>query len=132
MCLRTVTRGDLMIMSLLNATSLKAKLFRGFADPSRLSIVEALHDGPLSVGEIVEATGLSQSNTSNHLSCLADCGLVVSERDGRFVNYRLSDERVAQLVGLAEELLADVAHGVYACTRYEEDASRSTPVLKTA
>ncbi|MEX2399552.1 MAG: metalloregulator ArsR/SmtB family transcription factor [Rhodothermales bacterium] len=112
-----------MFTSLLTGTSLKAKLFRGFADPSRLSIVEALRGGPLSVGQIVEATGLSQSNTSNHLSCLADCGLVSSERDGRFVNYQLSDPRVAELVTLAEELLADVAHGVYACTRYEETSN---------
>lgn len=104
------------------ATGLKAKLFRGFADPSRLSIVEALREGPLTVGEIVEATGLSQSNASNHLRCLADCGLARSERDGRYVRYELSDPRVAELVGLAEELLADVARGVYACTRYETDA----------
>ncbi len=100
-------------------TTLKAKLFRGFADPSRLSIVDALREGPLTVTEIVDATGLSQSNASNHLRCLADCGLVRSERDGRYVRYELSDPRVTALVGLAEQLLADVAHGVYACTRYE-------------
>ena len=100
------------------ARTLKAKLFRGFADPSRLSIVEALREGPLTVTEVVETTGLSQSNASNHLRCLADCGLVRSERDGRYVRYELSDPRVAELLGLAEELLADVAHGVYTCTRY--------------
>ena len=103
-------------------TTLTAKLFRGFADPSRLSIVEALRAGPLSVGEIVEATGLSQSNASNHLRCLTDCGLVASERDGRYVRYQLSDPRVDELIGLAEELLADVARGVYACTRYNQSA----------
>lgn len=107
-----------MLSATEQTTSLKAKLFRGFADPSRLSIVEALRDGPLSVGEIVEQTELSQSNVSNHLRCLADCGLVMSERDGRHVRYELSDPRVAGLIGLAEELLADVARGVYACTRY--------------
>jgi DNA-binding transcriptional ArsR family regulator len=100
--------------------SLTAKLFRGFADPSRLSIVEALRAGSLSVGEVVDQTGLSQSNVSNHLRCLADCGLVVSERDGRYVRYQLSDPRVAELISLAEELLADVARGVYACTRYTQ------------
>ncbi len=101
-------------------TSLTAKLFRGFADPSRLSIVEVLRAGPLAVGEIVERTGLRQSNVSNHLRCLADCGLVVSNREGRYVRYRLSDERVGELIGLAGDLLADVAHGVYACTRYDD------------
>ena len=52
--------------------NLKAKLFRGFADPSRLAILEALRSTPLNVGEIVVATGLSQSNISNHLCCLRD------------------------------------------------------------
>ncbi|MBI4277209.1 MAG: helix-turn-helix transcriptional regulator [Armatimonadetes bacterium] len=101
------------------AIGLKAKLFRGFADPSRLAILETLRAGPLTVTEIVEATGLSQSNVSNHLSCLHDCGLVVREQDGRHVRYHPSDKRVAALLRLADELLADVAKGVYACTRYD-------------
>ncbi len=100
------------------ADGLKAKLFRGFSDPSRLSILEALRDGPLTVGEIVERTDLNQSNVSNHLSCLRDCGVVVSTQEGRFVRYQLSDKRVAKLLNLADELLADVAKGVYLCTRY--------------
>ena len=100
------------------ATSLKAKLFRGFADPSRLSIVEALRAEPLTVTEIIEATGLSQSNASNHLACLWDCGLVIREQQGRYVRYRLSDDRVVELLRVADELLADVAKGVYECTRY--------------
>lgn len=103
--------------------ALKAKLFRGFGDPSRLTILDGLRKGPLTVGEIVAATGLSQSNTSNHLACLRDCGLVMAEQRGRFVTYRLGDPRVAELLGLAESLLADVALGVYQCTRYEEPAA---------
>lgn len=97
---------------------LKAKLFRGFGDPSRLSILDALRNGPLTVSELIEATGLSQSNVSNHLGCLRDCGLVIAHSQGRFVSYQLSDERVAQLLRLTDELLADVAKGVYECTRY--------------
>jgi DNA-binding transcriptional ArsR family regulator len=97
---------------------LQAKLFRGFSDPSRLSILEALREGPLTVGEIVQATGLAQSNASNHLGCLRDCGLVVAKQDGRYVSYELSDRRVQRLLGLADDLLADVAKGVYQCTRY--------------
>ncbi len=101
-----------------NPTSiaLQAKLFRGFADPSRLSIMESLRAGEMTVTEIVEATSLSQSNISNHLACLRDCGLVTAEQDGRYVRYRLSDSRVEQLLALADELLGDVAKGVYECT----------------
>jgi DNA-binding transcriptional ArsR family regulator len=97
---------------------IQAKLFRGFSDASRLAILDVLRDGPLTVGEIVETTGLTQSNVSNHLSCLRDCGLVTAKQEGRFVRYALSDERVNQLLLLADELLADVAKGVYECTRY--------------
>jgi DNA-binding transcriptional ArsR family regulator len=104
----------------------KAKLFRGFADGSRLGILEALRDGPRSVGDLVVATGLSQSNVSNHLSCLYDCGLVAREQQGRFVFYRLSDERVGTLLSLADEVLGDVAAGVYACTRYTASTSEET------
>lgn len=103
-----------------DAIDLTAKLFRGFADPTRLRILEALCDGPRSVGAIVDATGLGQSNVSNHLACLKDCGLVASERQGRRVIYRTSDPRVNELLALGEVLLADVAQGVYACTRYQE------------
>jgi DNA-binding transcriptional ArsR family regulator len=104
--------------------ALKAKLFRGLADPSRLSILDALRDGPLTVGEIVETTRLSQSNVSNHLGCLRDCGLVRSAAEGRFVRYTLSDRRVGRLLNLADELLADVARGVYECTRYNAGEGR--------
>lgn len=102
----------------MEATELKARLFQGFADRSRLLILETLGTAEPTVGEIVEATGLSQSNISNHLSCLRDCGLVTSRRQGRHLHYRLSDPKVSQLLNLAGELLADVARGVYECTRY--------------
>lgn len=102
--------------------ALKAKLFRGFADPSRLAILEALRTGPRSVSEIVEIAGLLQPNTSNHLACLLDCGLVEREQSGRFAYYRLADERVGALLQIGDDLLSDVAQGVYVCPRYEAPA----------
>ncbi len=98
--------------------NVKARFFRGFSDPTRLRILETLRAGELTVGAIVEQTGFSQSNVSNHLACLRDCGLVAAEQHGKFVVYRLSDPRVGELLSLAEGLLADVARGVYECTRY--------------
>lgn len=100
--------------------ALKAKLFRGFSDTSRLTILEALRDGPLTVSAIVERTGLSQSNVSNHLACLRDCDLVISSQQGRYISYQLSDGRVGLLLSMADELLADVARGIYECTRCEK------------
>ena len=101
--------------------SLKAKLFRGFGDTSRLKILESLREGEMTVSAIVEQTGLSQSNVSNHLSCLRDCGLVSAEQQGKYVEYRLSDPRVKDILSLGETLLADVARGIYECTRYDAE-----------
>lgn len=100
------------------ALDLKAKLLRGFSDPSRLAILEAIRARPLTVTDIVAATGLSQPNVSSHLSCLRDCGLVWREQQGRNALYSLADDRVVALLRLADELLADVAKGIYECTRY--------------
>jgi len=109
---------DLVPTLVPQATALKAKLFRGFSDMSRLSILEALRAGPMTVSEITEKTALSRTNVSNLLRCLSDCDLVISEIQGRYTLYHLSDPRVATLLRLADELLADVARGVYECTRY--------------
>ena len=99
--------------------ALRARLFRGLSDASRLAIVQALRPGPRSVGEIVDATGLGQSNVSNHLACLLGCGLVVREQRGRHAFYRLADAKVDDLLALADALLADVARGVGGCPRCE-------------
>jgi len=113
---------DMMIRSpaaLDLALHLKAKLFRGLADSSRLAILEALRPGERTVSDIVAATGLSQPNASAHLACLRDCGLVTGRQEGRFVYYSLADPRIEAVLRGAEGILADVAAQVYACTRYE-------------
>lgn len=103
------------------AITLKAKLYRGFADASRLSILEALREGPLTVSAIVEKTGLSRTNVSNHLRCLLDCDLVLSESQGRYTLYQLSHPKIAALFELTEEILRDIARGIYACANYTEE-----------
>lgn len=98
--------------------ALKAKLFRGFADSSRLEVLEALRSGPKCVSEIVGVTNLSQPNVSSHLSCLEECGLVKKEKKGRYVYYRVTNKKVLKLLAEAEAILAEVGEGIYRCTRY--------------
>jgi len=93
----------------------RTKLFRGLGEPSRLSILEALVEGPRSVSEISDFAGLSQPNTSNHLSCLLGCGLVTREQQGRFVYYRITDGKIVSLLSLAEEIVTGVASGLLSC-----------------
>ena len=102
--------------------ALRAKLFRGFADPSRLGVLEVLRNGPLPVGGIVAHTGLSQPNVSMHLACLAECGLVRWQRRGKFVDYEIADKRVVRLLDQAEDLLQGVGALIECCPRYRRAA----------
>jgi DNA-binding transcriptional ArsR family regulator len=70
-------------------TELRAILFHGLADYSRLAILRELELGEQRVSDLVSLTGLMQSNVSKHLACLWECGLVERERRGREIYYRL-------------------------------------------
>lgn len=101
------------------AFPLRAKFFHGLADPKRLAILEALRTSSRTVGELVTLTGLSQPNTSNHLSCLLDCGLVSREQQGRYAVYSLADPKVDALLALADDIVGDHHEQLAACTRYD-------------
>jgi DNA-binding transcriptional ArsR family regulator len=98
---------------------LLAKLFCGFADMSRLSILEHLSSGELTVTELVERTGLTQSNLSNHLCCLKKCGLVASRQDARFSFYAIKLPKVKKLIVAAKALLVEVNSEVDKCKNYK-------------
>lgn len=105
-------------------TALKARLFQSLSDVSRLTILHALSEGPLTVGEIVEHTGLSQSNVSNHLRTLSSTALVTSTPQGRYTVYQLSSDRVAEMLALADEVLHEAARGVYEYTTHTARAKK--------
>ena len=113
------------MLTLARGVELEAKLFRGFGDPSRLSILAALQTGPKTVTDLVAATGLSQPNTSNHLACLRECALVRAKPDGRHVRYELSDSRIAKILQTARTLLADVADEIQDCVNYNAKRTRN-------
>ena len=100
------------------STDLIATFFRGLADPARLSCLLNLREQPRTVGEIVAETGLSQPNVSKHLACLRDCGLVTSERSGRFMIYRLATPEVCDVLCAAERVLEQVGQAVGDCPDY--------------
>ena len=117
---RAVVAAPFRLPESLGATDLVAKYFRGLGDPTRLRILTLLREGELSVGELVERLGLAQPRVSNHLACLRWCGFVTARRDGRIVHNRIADERVSELLGLAESLLMDNAEHVAACCSIED------------
>ena len=105
----------------LQRLSLKAKLFRGLADPTRLSILEVLKKGEKITSEIVKETNQNQSNVSNHLACLLDCGLVTNRREGKNIFYKLSNEQVIKLLEESDTLLSVIAYGIFQCVNYNNN-----------
>ena len=108
----------------LQRLSLKAKLFRGLGDSTRLAILESLRNGEKTTTDIVKEIGQGQSNVSNHLSCLLDCGLVQNRRQGKNIFYSISNKKVAKLLEESDVILSDIAKGIYECVNYNEESRR--------
>ena len=92
-------------------------LLHGLAARSRLVLVEQLAAGDRRVSDLVEATGLTQSNVSRHLACLWDCGLVERNRHGREIHYSLVAV-LAELLVAVDSVLERTGERVKACPRY--------------
>ena len=105
--------------------AVEAKLFRGLADPARLRILMALRAGPMAPGDLAVEIGLTASNTSNHLLCLLECGLLTVESRGRHNLYRLADPAVGRLLDAGTGLLEVVGAGVQACLQYGPPSRRA-------
>ncbi len=99
---------------------IKAKFFRGFADSTRLAILECLRDGEKTVTEIAQETGQSQSNVSNHLSCLLECGLLKNRREGKNIHYSIRNEKIKELLENSDIVLSEVYKEIFECIRYQE------------
>jgi DNA-binding transcriptional ArsR family regulator len=77
---------------------LKADLLKALGQPTRLRILELLFDGERCVCEIFPAVGGEQSNISKHLTFLRSQGIVIADRRGMRVFYRLADQRIVRLL----------------------------------
>ncbi len=95
--------------------SLTAKFFRGLGDPTRIRILQLLEAGERTVSELMSETEALQGRLSSHLACLRWCGFVTSRREGRQAFYRLTDERVGEMLRLAEQFLDENAASVEMC-----------------
>jgi ArsR family transcriptional regulator len=65
------------------------KVFKALGDPTRLRIVKLLEGGELCVCQLIAVLGMGQSRISRHLSILKEAGLIVDNRKGKWVHYRL-------------------------------------------
>ena len=77
--------------------SMVAERFRALAEPARLQILNCLREGEMTVGELVEATGLGQANVSKHLHFLFTANFVSRRKEGLYTYYALADRDVFTL-----------------------------------
>ena len=75
-----------------------AECLKVIAHPDRLRIIELLARGPLAVHEVADECGLAQHVACGHLRLLTGHGLLESQRNGRFVTYRIADPRLPRIL----------------------------------
>ena len=81
-----------------------SRSLKAMSHPLRLKILCTLGENEVSVQDIVEAVGTSQSNISQHLAILRDKGILASRKDANKVFYRVGDSRTLRLIGMMQDV----------------------------
>ena len=82
----------------------KADFFKALAHPLRISILDALRDGELTVNEISQRFEVEQANASQQLAVLRNRNIVVARKEGANVYYSVSDKSIFKLLDAAKEI----------------------------
>jgi len=86
-----------------------SRSLKAMSHPLRLKILCTLGDQEVSVQDIVESVGTSQSNISQHLAILRDKGILASRKDANRVYYRVEDSRTLRLISMMQEVFCSQA-----------------------
>ena len=82
----------------------KTEFFKALAHPLRIRLLELLRPGPMSVGQLQAAIGVPASSISQQLAVLRGRNIVVTERHGTTVIYRVRDPELFELLDVARRL----------------------------
>jgi ArsR family transcriptional regulator len=85
-----------------------SRSLKAMSHPLRLKILCTLGDSEISVQDIVEKVGTSQSNISQHLAILRDKGILASRKDANRVYYRVGDARTLRLIGMMRDVFCSL------------------------
>ncbi|MEG2769477.1 MAG: autorepressor SdpR family transcription factor [Oscillospiraceae bacterium] len=66
------------------------KTFKALSDANRRKILEILRDGKMTAGEILQKFDITGATLSHHLACLRDAGLIIDEKQGKYIYYELN------------------------------------------
>lgn len=89
----------------------EARIIKALANPSRLMIVEELHNGKRNVSELTKLVGSDTSTVSKHLSVLKNAGLVFIEKQGTTVYYHLRMPCIMDFFNCIETVMESNALG---------------------
>lgn len=93
-----------------------ARMFKVLGEPSRLSILRLLFDGPMTVGELVIEMDSKQANISKQLGMLHDAELVSRSRDGNQIYYAICEPMLFDLCALV-------------CSKLQKDATSQAKAM---
>ena len=86
---------------------LHSDVCKTLANPKRQEILDKLRHKEMTVNELVEETGISQANLSQHLAILRSKGIVGTRRDGVNVYYSISNPKIIKAFDLISEVLEE-------------------------
>lgn len=78
--------------------------FKALSDPTRRDIIELLKDGKRSAGDIVSHFSSTNATISHHLSVLKKAGLILDEKQGKFIYYELNTSVIDDIIGWISSL----------------------------
>ena len=88
-----------------NSYSQIGKFLRQISHPTRLKILQEIGYGEACVCHLEAQLGLRQAYLSQHLMALRDANILKTEKDGRFVYYRLANTDILDIVNAAANIL---------------------------
>ena len=93
-------------------SNFKAEFFKALAHPLRISILDALREGELTVNEISQKFSIESANASQQLAVLRNKNIVIARKEGSNVYYSVTDRTIFKLLDVAREIFNNHLVGV--------------------
>jgi ArsR family transcriptional regulator, arsenate/arsenite/antimonite-responsive transcriptional repressor len=79
-------------------------IFKALADPTRLKILECIHNDEKCICEVIPFTGKSQPNVSQHLKVLKNAGIIQERKEGTRIMLKISNPEMYRIIDLVKQL----------------------------
>jgi DNA-binding transcriptional ArsR family regulator len=89
---------------------IQAEFCKAMGNAMRLQIMHILRERPMTVSEITQQIGQSQSTVSRQLSVLRSVGVVTGDRRGNEMVYQLTNEKISEVCDLVRTVLIEQTH----------------------